>query len=112
MPALDPSSNHRRDRKPQALDAMNQVAPEPLPCPLGLRRDDELVEIVPAHGLLDSYERVRPTNQMIDRLPSRPAKERDRCLKRPVRRLSVGDIGDQQREPSRLALGSTRDLIE
>jgi hypothetical protein len=61
---------------------------------------------------LDSHERVRPTNRMIDRPPTRPAKEWDRCLNRPIRRLSVGDIGDQQREPSRLALGSTRDLIE
>jgi hypothetical protein len=61
---------------------------------------------------LDSYERVRTTNQVIDRPPSRPAKERDRCLKRPVRPLSVRDIGDQQLEPTPLALGSTHDLIE
>jgi hypothetical protein len=73
---------------------------------LGSVENDDFVEIVLAYGVLDGDERVRTTDEVIDRPASRAAKERDGGLERPVGRLSVWGVRDQQGEPSWLALGA------
>jgi hypothetical protein len=88
----------RRHRHTQPLDAVRQVAPQPLRDPPGQRRDDHLIERALAQRGLHRLERVLLTDDALDRGAGRALEQRQRRVERPVRAALARLVRDQQRE--------------
>ena len=97
---------------PNCLIRADQVAPQPLRDRSWKRRDDDLVEIAVAHRLLHRDERIRAADTALDGSVRGPCEERQRGLQRPVRRLAIAHVGNQQHELRRPRLRSTGHFIE
>jgi len=106
------SRHYGCDRNAEPADAVDEVTAQPFGGLFGQRRDDDFVEVVLAHRLLDSRVRVGAADQMIDGPASRSAQEWDGDFQRPVGRLARSDVRNQQCELGRLRLGSKSDLIQ
>jgi hypothetical protein len=63
-------------------------------------------------GAFDGVERVGPADEAFNLASCRALKQRDCGLQRPVGRLAVGGVGDQQRERARAAPRAALDFLE
>ena len=96
----------------EPLDLAHEIAPQPLRRPLGQGRDDDLVEVPVAHGLLDGGEGVGPADQPLDRAAGGAPQQRDRVLERPVGLLAIGDVRDEDGELARSAQAPLAHLLQ
>src|SRR5215218_599296 len=101
-----------RHWQPQALDLAHEVPAQPLGCLLRQRRDDDLVEVPVADGVLDRGERVGTADEPLYRATGRAPKHRHGVLERPIGSLAVGDVRDKQRELARAALPTFAYLLQ